>query len=269
MFNALYFEYDGVFSGDYGLRIADMKNSKTETSPVATLTANTVKPSKKRKFVYYGVECNSPPTRTFQILAETPISDVVRREVISWLLGRGEFKKLVIYQPDLRDYYFNCIFSNVSLIYLHGNCIGFELTATFDSIYAYGQPKSYTITGNGSEQTIEVFNESDIIDDYVYPTVSFRMTRALPDQDGDGKTKAISIINTTDSTTREFYFTELSSNTEYAVDNELKIISPRQGNLLGSFSKKWLRLHKGRNILKIKINGEVTIECPQYAILGL
>lgn len=258
MVNALYFWYDGVYSGHYGLQILDLNGNNIENSPMGTLDVKTVKASKQKAFVYNGVSLSEPPTHQFQILSQTPLSDAVRREVLSWLLGRGEFKKLIIDQSDLSEYYYNCIFSNIDVIYINGGCYGFELTATFDSMFAYGSPTVYTVTGSGAEQTITVVNNSDIPDDYVYPVLTVKASGNL------------SIYNTTDSSTRQFYLSGLSSGVDYTVDNELKIISPNSSsNLLGNFSKKWLRLRQGTNTLKITVNGSVTITVPQYALIGL
>lgn len=258
MLNALYFWYDGVYSGTYGLQILDLNGSNIENSSIGTLDVKTVKASRQKAYVYNGVSLSEPPTHQFQIISQTPLLDTVRREVLSWLLGRGEFKKLIIDQSDLADYYFNCIFSNIDIIYINGSCYGFELTATFDSMYAYGSSTVYTVTGSGSARTISVVNNSDIPDDYVYPVLTINADESL------------SIYNTTDDATREFYLGGLSSGVVYTVDNELKIISPNSNsNLLGNFSKKWLRLRQGTNTLKVTVNGTVTITVPQYALIGL
>lgn len=270
MLSALYFWYDGVYSGTYGLQILDLNGSNIENSSIGTLNVKTVKASRQKAFVYNGVLLSNPPTHQFQIISQTPLLDTVRREVLAWLLGRGEFKKLIINQPDLADYYFNCIFSNIDIIYINGSCYGFELTATFDSMYAYGSSKVYEVTGSGTAQTISVVNDSDIADDYVYPTLTIKTTGNLSSTDSSGSYKAVSIYNTSDDTTREFYFVGLSSGVQYTVDNELKIISPNSNsNLLGNFSKKWLRLRQGTNTLKITVNGTVTITVPQYVLIGL
>ena len=75
---------------------------------------------------------------------------------------------------------------------------------------------------------------------------------------------AVSIINITDNSTREFAFSGLNPNTTYIVDNELKIITGEGRNLLEKFSKNWLRVLRGKNRLKIRVNGAVTISCPRY-----
>ena len=67
----------------------------------------------------------------------------------------------------------------------------------------------------------------------------------------------------TDNANRKFSFTGLNPNTEYVVDNELKIITGEGKNLLAKFSKNWLRVIRGKNKFKIQVNGAVTIICPR------
>ena len=118
------------------------------------------------------------------------------------------------------------------------------------------------LNGTGVEQTIDITNNSDIIDDYVYPLVYFK---SIPMENGN----SISITNMTDNPQRHFIFNNLQDNEEITVDNELKYISSNfEGSKLSAFNKNWLRLRKGVNLLKVYINGTVRISCPTYVMLG-
>lgn len=262
MFNASYFTYDGVYSGEYGLRIADFDDSMVITTDVFTVEPVVSKPARLDRFYYAGSKFETQPSLQYTILSERPIHDSFRREIIAWLLGRGEYKDLIVDQPDLQDYTYRCIFTALNIVYVRGYCHGFTVTATFDSPYAYGPTQKLNLTSSGTATSVNFINNSDILDKYIYPKVTFRASSSVGGN-------AISITNRTDSTSRVFRFSSLASNEQITVDNELKIITSSTGNeRLSSFNKNWLRLRPGTNSLSITINGSVTIECPTYILIG-
>lgn len=260
--NSTFFTYDGVRSIVYGLMVADFnsQNIGEITAYNATLHANKV--GAPHRFMYNGLTFDDMPEQTISVISEYPISDTTRREILRWLVGRKGFKRLIVHKPDLADYYFNCVFTNANIIYVNGVCHGFRLTARFDSIYARKSPTVLELTGNGLSQTVTISNISDIVDDYVYPTVDFTSAATV-----DGKN--IRIINNTDSPTRAFEFTGLSTNERIIVDNEAKIITSSTTNeRVSKFNKNWLRMRRGDNSLTVVINGSVTITCPSYILIG-
>lgn len=259
MLNATDFTYDGVFSGVYGLQIASMNDSVVEETSYITPTITTVKPSKAKRFYYMDSKYEEAPTFEFAVLSSNTIPDFVQRDILRWLDNRRGFKPLIIHQPEFDMYTYNCIFSVTSIIYHAGCCVGFNLRATFDSPYHYEGLKKAKVDGTGNTQEITIYNNSDIIDDYVYPTVKFKLK----------STGGITIYNKTDdpSCVRGFTFKGMVPNTQITVDNELKIISSDvAADYLSNFDgMKWLRLVRGKNILQIQVNGEVEITFPQYA----
>lgn len=256
MFNAKYFTYDNIQSSTYGLVIADFDDSSTAETLAFSPVLNTVKPPQSNRFYHGGISYQEPPTFQFSVISEDVINNTNRREILSWLVGRREFKRLVIHQIDLEEYYYNCVFTEAQIIYVNGDCHGFRLTATFDSPYGYGVPTQTSIASAGT-YTKTITNLSDLPDNYVYPIVSFAGT-------------GINIVNTTDDNSRAFTFAGLNASDVTTVDNEAKIItSTITTEPLGKFtSKKWLRLKPGINSLSITCQGAVTITCPNYVTIG-
>jgi len=284
MFNATHFSYDGVYSGQHGILIASFSSDNVDNTSIFAPSVKTVKSAKRNRFSFAGIEYEDAPQFTFSVICPEAIPDISRREILTWLVGRKGFKRLQIHQPDLDEYEYNCIFGNAEVIYVNGNCHGFNLTATFDSPYCYGRPRIKRIIGNGDDVTVKVINESDFIDDYVYPTVRFSVE--APIIDGEAQ-KDISIVNLSDpadpSGIRAFEFNGLfengniTSTDDVTVDNELKIITKSTNgenifipgaDLLSYFNKNWLRLKKGVNELKIKVCGCLTIEIPSLILIG-
>jgi len=267
MLTATTFTYDGVYSGQYGMIIAEINTENIqETTPFAPVIRTTKTPKAKR-FSFAGIEYEEMPRFQISFMCEEPIPDLIRREILTWLVARNGFKKLQIHQPEYDDYLYNCIFEETRIIFISGACHGFILTATFDSPYCYGRPRKKIIKSDGTEEVeVILINESDMPDEYVYPFVKFKANGFI-----DGK--SISIVNSSDIADphRAFEFTDdiTPELEEIEVDNELKIITSNiPGDHLGKFNKNWLRLIRGPNKLKIRIDGECTVECPQYVKIG-
>ncbi len=270
MFNATYFTYDGVWSGQYGLKIASFDDEGKTDTTVFTPSITNVKLPRSTRFFKTSVRYDSPSQFQLTIVSERIIEENARRNILSWLVGRKGYKKLIVHQPDLESYYYNCIFTDASEIYINGYCFGFNITANLDCPYQYGTPNIKTFeSDNTNEMNVVFYNPSDIVDDYVYPIVRF-----TPKGTFNGSDKSvISIINTTDNSSRAFMFNGISatsnSTEQITVDNEIKSITSSSGiKRLQNFNKNWLRLRKGDNYLTIKIKGSVTIECPFYSMIG-
>lgn len=257
MFNAIYFTYDGVYSGDYGLKIASINSEYVETTTAFAPTLTIAKGAKSKRFFYSGIDYDDSPEYQFSILSEEKISDIQKREILSWLVGRNQFKKLYMHQPEYDDVYFNCIFKAADIIYVGGDCHGFTVTAKFDSIYCYGKPtKIARDLGAGSTVNVSIYNKSDILDDYVYPTIEFNSDIEIKNNSDDGRVTKYTGVET-------------SQSEKITIDNELKVIdSSISGDKLSNFNLTWLRLKKGANQLEITGKGQITIICPQYILLG-
>lgn len=253
MLTATEFIYDGIYSEKYGLKIATFDSVALEETPYIVPAVEVAKSATSHKFHYLDRTYNSPPTFQFSIVSEEAIHEEILREVLIWLDSRKGFKPLIVMQQGFDNLTYNCIFTVTNLIYHAGCCVGLNLSATFDSNYVLGKPIEIILFGNGEPQDIDLYNDSDNIDTYIYPTVEF-----------DTSDGSVSIINTTDNSVREFAFTGLNPNTQYVVDNELKIITGEGSNLLEKFSKNWLRILRGKNRLRICVNGAITITCPRY-----
>ena len=271
MLSATYFTYDNIHSGTYGLQIASFNDNVVEETSYLTPSIITAKSNKSHKNHFIDLKYDNAPTFEFQIVSSEPIHEVVQREILTWLEGRRGYRELRFHQYGLDEYAYNCIFTVTNLIYHANSCVGFTVSATFDSQYHYANPTVAKITGAGTETTVVLYNLSDKVDEYTYPTVEFTVTGGT----------TFKVTNITDNPTREFNFTGLSAAASIAkdanqkpmydvvVDNENKIITTNSAGAnqasLQKFNKKWLRLVKGKNELKITFTGECVITCPQYA----
>lgn len=261
MFRATDFTYDGIYSAMYGLKMAAMGGDSIVNSDYVIPKIEVAKPANSKRFFYQNTSYDAPPSYEFTIISERYISDTFQREIMAWLDTRTGFRNLVIHQPEYEEYTYRCILTITNIIYHLGRCIGFNIKATFDSNYMYGKPTRVVVSGNYYDAPITkaVFNYSDILDDYVYPKVTFSSN----DLEND---KFNMLITNESDNNREFRFDNVETSAEVCVDNELKIITSTVGsNMLSKFNKKWLRLKNGKNVLVFKLNGTITIECPHFA----
>lgn len=255
MFNATYFHYDGQWSGQYGLQIVDFDDGAVKETDAFSPSLSLLKVPGSLRFFHGGIEYDSAPTCEFSVLSETEFSGAMRSAVMSWLIGKKDFKPMSFDDGDNDNFTYYCVFTSAKTIWINGRCRGFRLTAQFDSPFARGVPSVVNV-GAGTH-TVSIRNRSDITDDYTYPTVQFTGG-------------AIDIVNTTDDSQRHFTFSGLSASETITVDNEMKYIHSSTGReVLSNFtSKNWLRLRQGYNTLTIIATGDVTITCPYYAMIG-
>lgn len=281
MLSATSFIYDGIPSSQYGLKIASFEDDSIKEVAYLAPAITTVKTKKSNKFYYAGVSYDDLPTYSFTILRDNrdpqqcglTINDQERREILGWLIGRKGFKDLVIDRTEgVNDgrihYEYKCIFNNAEIIYHCGKCIGFNVTAVFDSPFCYYKRTTGTRHGLGDRDLKVVIDnyDTDLWDDYSYPTIKFT-SKGFVNAD-----KLITVQNYTDDPdgNRLFYFVGSpfdAGEVEVAVDNEKKIITG-SGIELDSFSKNWLRLRRGNNTLKVRIEGDFEIIYTCYMKIG-
>lgn len=255
MFNATYFRYDGQWSGAYGLQIADFDDNNVKETDAFSPTLTLQKVPGSLRFFHGGVEYDSAPTCEFSVLSEQELIGSTRSKIMSWLIGRNEFKSLSFDSDDNVGFTYWCVFTSVRTIWVNGRCHGFRLTAQFDSPFARGTPTTMTV--NAGTHTVKLRNKSDVADGYAYPIVTFTGG-------------SVDIVNKTDDEERHFTFSGLAAEETITVDNEIRhISSDMSGEKLSNFtSKNWLRLRPGINDLTIVASGKVTITCPYYAMIG-
>lgn len=256
MLNAVYFTYNGVFSAKYGLKISSLDGeASTQTITRYSPTISTTKSKNMKRFYISNEDIGETPEFEFTITSDVFISNIVKRDVVSWLSSGVGFEKLIIHKPEAEEFYYLCKFTNIREMQVSGQCVGFKITALFDSPYQYGKDTILTIPeGEYVDAKFTILNKSEFDDDYVYPQLEFTIN----------SNNTLSIVTDSEGN-REFYFTGLEDGTTVSVDNELKIID---GTTIDLFNKNWLRLKKGKNELTVTFNGSMTIRCPQIVNIG-
>lgn len=262
MLNTNYITYDGVVSINFGLQLGSFESgSGAQNTSIYSPEIKTLKANQNSKFGITKNDISAPPEYELILVSESTISPVVIRKIMRWLTADGGFKKLIINRQDLQGYYAMCAFKNIEEIKVNNYCVGFKMTAVLDSSYWYGETETiYLSNANLVDKVIQIVNKSDK-DEYAYPQLKFTLN--------SGATN-IKIVNLSDDEGRIFELENLPSNTQIIIDNELRIIDG-SGVSLNNFkegSMNWIRLIRGINNLSITMNGEGSITCPQYSLIG-
>lgn len=244
-FYATNFVYDGVSSSTYGLRISSL-GGDTE-HPGADVELITQSVYRRPANYLLGVRQSPPLTIPVTITVETELSATESSRISRWLFGREDYKKLQIIQPDMQYIYYNCVFTNPTLIRYGGIIRGYNANIVCDSPFAWEFPSriSYTYDTYMVNQNITINNTSDVVD-YIYPIIEFQ---------SNAFGGYLEIINKSDNR-RLFSITGLNPLKYYRVDNNIQTATELTSgenyvpNMKGN-NYKWFRYINGINNLNI------------------
>lgn len=149
-----------------------------------------------------------------------PISGLERDMISAWLFGRSIYKKLYILQDDLNGAYFNCFLTKPEPLYIGGLNYAFTCNVTCDSPWAYSP--EHIVSGSfagGQNFSFNIYNSSSE-DEYLYPSVYFKLTAtSIPQYQ-----RSLTFSNATDNY-RHFNWAYLYDKDEITVDNDLQIVT--------------------------------------------
>lgn len=249
-FYASNFIYDGIMSSEYGLRITS--TSDTDSTAGANVNLFTQELYRRPKILLLGVQQSPVLEIPFTINVENELSASEESVVSNWLFGGMNYKKLQVVQPDMQYVYYNCILKDKQTDRVGNIVRGYTGVISCDSPFAWEYPRTVTHTydpmGYIADETIEIINTSGNAD-YTYPTITITMNVFGGD---------ISIINTSESATREFALTGLLPNEVLTVNSDLQTItSTLSTNRLVDMENcdyTWVRYIKGINNMKVEGN---------------
>lgn len=245
------FIFDGVPSQTYGLRIVSFESASYRYDGGSSMEFITDRATRSLRTKILGATPSKPLEFELEVMCEYKLSTAQSVLVKDWLFGHLNYKKLQIMQEDLSGYYFNCVLNNPEDIQINGNN-GWKFKVICDAGGAWEKPRTlhFVPTSGG---TIVVNNQSGN-NDYTYPSVSFTLA---------SNETSIALINQSDNN-RQFSFTGLTGGETITIEGDTKIVHSSLGaNRLGNFNKKFLRLVRGANIIKVDGNLsslDITIE---------
>lgn len=250
MFRGYEFTFDGISSLDHGLILCSIGGQGQDNvsfgnvaNIVETRIPNRVTP------IHHGVRYNDKPLE-FQIVfaSENKMDRYEIQEVAMWLTGHQDYRWLTIEQPDMADYMFKCIITELKPISVSGYPVGFSANVRCDCPYAYGHPV---------EQSFELYYWNDIVlrnesstYEYIKPHIKFYPITGSP---------VIEIDNLSDGGRVTEIIYE-SQDIVIDMDNENEVIVARDPsdeetvlpyNMYSGFNMNFFRLVHGDNILRV------------------
>lgn len=238
------FLYNNISSEMYGIICASVDSSGQEISPAGNDVEIIEEYIMRRETPYfYGVSYTSKLEFPMSFFSEKPIPRQRVREIQMWLFGQSTYKKFKIMQEDMSDIYYNCIFTENSLICIGNEVYGFSTTAKCDAPWGWGD--LVTLTKTNATGSFTIINQSDNIR-YTKPTLNLTFS---------SNQSNVSISNTSDTGRDAMIFSTVTSGEIITIDNDLRIISSNRELIVDRFNGKYLYLIP--NINNITITGMI------------
>lgn len=235
------FEYNGELLSEYNCMLGSIETSIEESISMGSeLSLETVKTSNKDNILF--TKYNDVISVTFDILKrncydqnDMYFTDADISRIMIWLNRKEYHKFKPLYDDDkLVDVYYYGTFTKIDAIYIAGEVVGFTLTFTANAPYGFTEVESFEQDLSSTASTFNVYNNSQDLG-YLYPSV----VKITCGTSGD-----ISIVNTTDNSSRRTIVGNCSNGEIITMDCEHKVItsSISHPKLCNDFNYNWLRL---------------------------
>lgn len=261
IFQGYYFQYAGKNSEDWDIVFSGIDDDGRVFDSGSKYEPVTGRVSSISEELFFGLKVSESLTGSVQLTTsdggDIPYEQFL--DIKDWLFGQKEPQKLVIYHPDLQDYYYPCLLlANEDLFYT-GNANGLSVEVRCVTPFAYKLEdklfnKTFAVLPTGaSYQTIYNFQTAEL--EGHSPIVKIKMH-------GAGN---VTIQNTTNHSALCF---EGAPNGTITVDCQTQIITPVSYLSYIKFhdnvDSQFLKLNNGENNIQISGNvDEVEITgCP-------
>lgn len=245
-----FFKYAGEESEPYGLRLANVETQEFISLHGETESVSVFNRKHKQWHNVGTLYDKSQISFEIDIVSDTHINPVDVRAVQKWLFNQVGYKKLYIYNSieNQDDIYLNCRFINPEKIESASGLAGFRCTVECDSDMAWRDARKVDLILPGGiidkntpqVQNINISIDTDLVG-YTYPTIELTMGQ----YGGD-----ISIVNNTDSETRETSFINVPAGSTIIIKGSYNCI---EGDFYNLFNhRNFPRLLDGDNNLTVK-----------------
>ena len=168
------FEFNGEKLSDYGFVIGGV-DSNGRTWSGGDVTFNSVKPPNLDRFNYYSYSYETPLSCTFSVVnidcSHQDVNDMLvtqakQSALMRWLMREDGYHWFNFIKDGFNDIYYKVYFISEPM-YNGDDVIGFNLTITTDSPYAYSDEKVVNATID-TDNDLVIYNDSDQIG-YIMP----------------------------------------------------------------------------------------------------
>ena len=247
-FYALSYQFNNIPSETFNLKISGVDASGTSSS-MGSSSMEILSQKIFRRPTPYLLGMTPAEVLSFdvEIISPEEIDSETFQLIQKWMFSERKYQKLLIFQPDMANVYFNCIFNDPQTIRIGNKIIGFTATVVCDSPFGYEFEKSvnYTYTTATVDSNVIFYNSSNDTGNYLYPNFIITMNEFGG---------SVTITNSDDSN-RVFQFLTMLPLEVITINNGNQTISSSTGlRRLSNFNKNFMRLVPGLNHLRLQGN---------------
>lgn len=251
------FVYRGRSCREFGLEMYEFGRSSSANYKF-TSTGKQIEDSTARRYsvFHYGAAVNEPHSFTLMF---GPTMDRIDRhqafdrfeveKIAAWLTGWQDYGWLHIIQPDMEEFRYKCVVSDLQVVYQGQEPWCFEASIYCDSPFGYTLEETKEWVINGTYE-INYYNRSTY-NGYYKPVIEVDFASGA---------HSLIIINGSDND-RMTQLTPLAGGLSVRIDNQNEIITDKTSgtNLYPYFNFNYLRLKRGDNALSVTVNGTFRI----------
>jgi phage-related protein len=253
------FSFNGIPSEEFGLRISELDaDGVNQTMGSASIDIVEDKIYRKYKPYFYGVTASPKMSFPMSAFSETDIDGNLFAKIQKAYFSARNYKKFQIHQEDLSDIYFESMLIDPQITKIGNVGKGISFTVLSSSPFAWHFPKmtAYTFTDAFVSSTVTFNNQSDYMEDYLYPMLTITM---------NSESSPSLYITNLDDGNRRFELIELLQGEIITMDClRQTLISSTGFPRLSKFNKRYLRLVNGQNRLQIQGNVSSIVMTTQF-----
>ena len=249
------FSFNGVSCEEYGLMLYDFGSTSQGDSKFVSPEIYEDRVPNRTRSLFYGTNYSNPLEFTLVFGANEyaanqyePLDRYDLAAISSWLLN-DTYQWLVIDQPDMHEFRYRCIITDLETIEVAMEHWAYKCTVHCDSPYAYTLPMNYVYEVN---DTLDInLHSYSTVNRVYYPKLSIDINGA----------NVIEIIN--ESINDEPFKLDFngSSISSVVIDGETGVITGTNDNMYQYFNFHFPALVRGDNHLRIKGSGTYTFTC--------
>lgn len=256
------FQYGDFQSEEFNLYISSPDGGDVEISGSGNVELITQDIT--RKASPYLLYVRHHPVLEFDIFINAPgeLSSEDARLASRHLFGKSNYDKLWIMQPDMRDFYFNCIFTNYRTQKVGNRIVGFRATVTCDSPYAWelAQSKIYPSKTTYYDDLAQLVSEQISymnLSDYTganNPYLIITVERGTDDTNRDVSIVNASLSNRTTTLENIPASYTWTSTSHLGINTCISDADVSMVDILENFNKVFFKLAPGRNTIELTGN---------------
>lgn len=183
--------FNGISSEEFGLMlVGEIDGNEQECGLLGskvTIIEDTL--LRRPSPIYYASEQNKPIEFKLVLSVMRDNTSLTRYDlaaIAGWLYGYHDYKKLIICQDDMADYFYRCKVVELEPIFIAGKTVGVIVSFRCDSPFAYMRTTNDVVVSPGVANYV-YYNRSNM-NEYFYPKITISAT---------GETSEIKILNST------------------------------------------------------------------------